>query len=268
MNLIYTQTNARPRMHGIIYAIALLLLITVVSCSKDNGNTNPAPIDPVVPADYGNFYKVIRVSNFKGDTTDNAPTTPKATMYYSLDSNKQVAESYQKTTKWDLSFGALYQSAIAGNNGKDVANNGYGTSAIGGVLILKQAFESVTDIPADDQFKTGKDLYSTDDAGAFGGGVGWYLYDFGGDIVGDKSYDKQHVVYALGDTITLADQTKLSPRTLVVRTANGNYAKMKMISVYKDAYSIDQWSRNTPHMYFTFEYVMVPKGSKKFEIKN
>ncbi len=45
------------------------------------------------------------------------------------------------------------------------------------------------------------------------------------------------------------------------------YAKVRMVSVYKDAFSVDKWSRNAPHMYLTFEYVMVPKGSKKFEIK-
>jgi len=40
-----------------------------------------------------------------------------------------------------------------------------------------------------------------------------------------------------------------------------------MISCYKDAFTADKWFIDTPHMYFTFEYVIVPKGSKKFEIK-
>ena len=248
-----------------VYAIALLVLFTAASCSKDS--TPITPVDPMKPEDYGNFYKVITVKNFKGDTTDNDPTAPKETLYYSLENNLQVTENYQKTTKWDLSFGALYQSAMAANNGRDINNYGYGTDATGGILILKQAFNDVVDIPSDDQFKTGKNLLSTDDAGAFGGGVGWYAYDFDGLLVGDGSYDKQHVAYAMGDTITLANKNKLSPRTIVVRTANGNYAKVKMISVYKDALTIDQWYRNVPHMYFTFEYVMVPKGSKKFETR-
>lgn len=248
-----------------------VLVALLAACGKDSDKATPVtpttPTDTTKPVDNGNFYKLLSVRNFQGDTTDNDPTAPKTTMYYSLEENKQIVESYQKTTKWDVSFSSLYSSALGGNNGKDATNFGSGNEAIGGILILQKAFDDVTDIPADDQFKTGNGVYMTDDAGAFGIGTGWYLYDFGGDIVGDKSYDKQHTVYAMSDTLTLASGKKLNPRTLVVRTATGNYAKIKMISVYKDALTIDKWSRNTPHMYFSFDYVLAPKGSKKFEIK-
>ncbi|SCC41944.1 HmuY protein [Chitinophaga costaii] len=243
------------------YALVFFLGLTVISCGKDDDK-----VEPEKP-DYGNFYKTISVRNFQGDTTDSNPTAPKVTLYYSLENNERVAESYQKTTRWDLSFGALYSSALAGNNGADQTNYGSGSSATGGILILAQAFDDVVDIPSDDQFKTGKDLFMTDNAGDFGTGTGWYIYDFGGTKVGDGSYDKQHVVYALGDGVTMADKTQIAPRTLVVRTANGNYAKIKMISVYKDALTIDKWTRNAPHMYFNFDYLMVPKGSTKFETK-
>ncbi|MNY71051.1 hypothetical protein D3C86_2093090 [compost metagenome] len=56
-------------------------------------------------------------------------------------------------------------------------------------------------------------------------------------------------------------------RTVIVRTANGDYAKIKMISGYKDAFTADKWFQTTPHMFYTFEYVVVPKGSTKFQIK-
>jgi hypothetical protein len=244
----------------------LLLAVSVTACKKSSVGPDPGPVDTTT-APAGNFYKLIRVENFKGDTTDADPTAPKATLFYSLEENVDRSSNYQKTSKWDISLGGLYNSFFAGNNGLDVNNWGYGTSARGGIIALKQRFEDVIDIPGDDLFKTGKDLIGTDDAGAFGSGIGWYLYDFGGDIVGDKSYDKQHVCYALGSGITLADGSAVGPRTLVFRTANGHYAKVRMISVYKDAFAPDKWFRNTPHMYFTFEYVMVPKGSKKFEIR-
>ncbi|MDO7744729.1 MAG: hypothetical protein MUP99_13170, partial [Pedobacter sp.] len=116
-------------------------------------------------------------------------------------------------------------------------------------------------------FKTGGTVVGTDKNGDFGEGTGWYLYDFGGRTVGDGSYEKEHVAYAIADGLTLANGTKLPARTIVLRTANGNFAKIKMISCYQNAFTPETWFRTTPHMFFTFEYVLAPKGSTKFEIK-
>lgn len=35
----------------------------------------------------------------------------------------------------------------------------------------------------------------------------------------------------------------------------------------EDSTVMDEWFRNTPHMYFTFEYVPVPSDSKKLKIR-
>ncbi|MFT3824977.1 MAG: HmuY family protein [Chitinophagaceae bacterium] len=239
-----------------VITVIAILATSIISCKKEGTNNDTSNPSDTVATDAGMFYKLHRVENFQGDTTDNAPTSVKATLYYSLEENISRTDSYQKTSRWDLAFGGLYNSFISGNNGSDSKNNGYGTTGKGGILVLAQAFDNVTDIPADSLFKTGKDIAGTDDSGSFGQGTGWYLYDFNGNILGDGSYDKQHVAYALPAT-----------RTVVVRTAKGNYAKLKMISCYKNAFTATQWFRNTPHMYFTFEYVLVPQGSKKFEIK-
>lgn len=232
------------------WLLAVALLLAVASCSKeDSPDPSPEPVDTV-------FYRLHRVENFQAVSDDTDPTTPPPAVYFSLESKKVVPDSYAKTSRWDLAFGGLYNSFLSGNNGADPANNGYGANGEGAICILKKKFEDVTDIPEEAAFRTGKDLIGTDDSGAFGQGTGWYLYDFGGKIKGDGSYEKQHVAYALPDI-----------RTIVVRTAKGNYAKIKMISCYKDAFTPDKWFRSTPHMYFTFEYVMVPKGSQKFEIR-
>lgn len=225
------------------------------SCSKSN---DPAPESkPDTPVQTGTvpFYKLQRVENLYAQSDDSNPTTELPPIYFSLENKEQEPATYQKTARWDIYFSSLYDSFIGCNNGKDQLNPGFNTNSTGGIIILKQAFESVTDVPADKDFSTSK-TFGTDDLGAFGEGTGWYLYDFGGTIRGDGSYDKQHVAYAMPES-----------RTLVVRTAAGNYAKIKMISCYKDAFTTDKWLRDTPHMYFTFEYVIVPKGSTKFEIK-
>ncbi|WP_442587405.1 HmuY family protein [Pedobacter sp. AW31-3R] len=232
--------------------VLMLAGVLAAGCSKDD---DPV-IEPEEPAGAVSYYKLQRTENFLAPTDDSNPTVTPATVYFSLETGKEVRASYAKTVRWDLAFGGLYNSFLSGNNGKDATNFGGGSIGQGGILILEKPFAEVTDVPADNLFRTGKNLIGTDNEGSFGEGIGWYLYDFGGNILGDSSYDKMHVAYALPER-----------RTVVLRTAKGDYAKIKMISCYKDAFTPDQWFRNTPHMYFTFEYVIVPKGSTKFEIK-
>ncbi|MES2454655.1 MAG: HmuY family protein [Bacteroidota bacterium] len=245
--------------------IALVAATFTVSCSK-NEDLKP---EEEVPEESSSvpFYKLQRVDNFAVETDDKNPTETKSAAYFSLETKQETPANYAKTARWDLGFNGLYNSFISGNNGKEGNNLGYGGAGTGGILIVEKPFNEVTDVPADADFKTKVGVVGTDSNGDFGQGTGWYLYDFGGSIVGDGSYDKMHVAYALSEATTLKNGTQLKARTLIIRTAKGNYAKVKMISCYKDAFTPDKWFRTTPHMFFTFEYVIVPKGSTKFEIK-
>lgn len=254
------------------FAILFFIAITLTACSSDEkpaeGEENGEEPGTEVPVNTTLFNKVIHVKNYQGSTSDANPTTPAATLYYSLEENKAVEGSYKKTRKWDLAFGGLYASFLSGNNGTNSQNNGYQASGVGGITIVAKPFDEVVDIPADTEFKTGIDVIGTDDAGSFGNGVGWYLYDFDGVVVTDGTNpQKAHVAYALGDPLKIKNGSTIPARTVILKTANGNYAKIKMISVYKDVYTSAEWFKDTPHMYYTFDYVMVPKGSTKFEIK-
>lgn len=244
--------------------IAIFGFMVVAGCSEED---DPVPItddDPKTeePGDEEGdlFYQLIRIENLAvdGSVDPNAPPeAPRAAFFFSLEDSTLRSELYQKTNKWDLAFGNIYNSFLSGNNGDDKDNYGYGANGVGGICILEQNFDDVTAIPPPEKFQTGRDEIGTDDLGFFGSGIGWYLYDFGGDIKGDGSYEKAHVAYALADT-----------RTIIIRTAKGNFAKIKMISCYKDAFTPEEWFRNTPHMYFTFEYVLVPAGSTEFETRS
>lgn len=252
--------------------VVFLAVALTVGCSSDDKPAESDNGDGEMPEteipDNGLFYKVIQVKNYQGSTSDANPTAPAATLYYSLEENKAVDGSYKKTKKWDLAFGGLYASFLSGNNGSNSQNNGSLAGGIGGITIVAKHFNDVVDIPADSEFKTGIDLIGTDDAGSFGNGVGWYLYDFGGEVVTDGTNpQKAHVAYALGEPLKIKNGTTIPARTIILKTANGNYAKIKMISVYKDVYTSADWFKDTPHMYYTFDYVMVPKGSTKFVIK-
>jgi hypothetical protein len=239
-----------------IYLLTILFAgcLLMAACSDDPEpaaeeppGEEPLPEDPDGGSAEGNFFKLIRVENLKGDIDADDESDKTIPMYYSLEENIPRAKNYAKTTRWDMSFSNIKNSAIAGNNGKDSRNFGSGNNATGGIYILEKTFDEVVDVPKDAVFKTDGFGYGTDDRGAFGTGIGWYLYDFTGTL------GPPHVAYAQRD------------RTLIVRTAKGNYAKVRMISIYKDAPEAPD--THTPSPYFTFEYVLVPKESTRFEIK-
>lgn len=236
------------------------------SCSKkDDSQPTPTP-EPEKVNNTVAFYKLQRVENFAATKENNSTVIP-ATVYFSLENKTGVTISYAKTNRWDLAFGGLFNSFLSGNNGVDKLNHGYGSTGKGGIMIVAKPFDQVTDVPADADFKTVSDFTGPDIAGDYGEGTGWYLYDFNGTRVRDGAYANQHIAYALSTDLLLKNGNNLSPRTVIVRTAKGNYAKIKVISCYKDAFTMAEWSRDVPHMFFTFEYVIVPAGSKKFEIK-
>ncbi|MFZ4860773.1 hypothetical protein ACL9RF_01165 [Sphingobacterium sp. Mn56C] len=248
-----------------VYALATVLIFSFAQCSKDKTDT-VLPLEPETSSPVP-YYRLQRVENLAAETDDNNPTIPKKEVLYSLRYKKERPLTYAKTTLWDISFSDLYNSMLAGNNHTDLSNSGYGGNGKGGITVLEKAFDEVVDIPNDNLFKTNKAAIGPDDSGAFGTGIGWYLYDFGGSIVGDGSANKSHVSYALGQQIILKNKDKAPIRTVVLRLANGDYAKIKMISCYKDIYNQDDMFKDTPHMFFTFEYIIVPAGSTKFEIK-
>jgi hypothetical protein len=249
------------------FVLIALLSLYITACKKEAAGIEdePGTDTTTTPADTV-FYKLTRVLNFAATAVDDANNVP-ATLYYSLESKKEIAAGYAKTRQWDIAFGGLYNSFLSGNNGSNGSNYGSGSSGTGGVLVLEQAFDAVTTVPNDAQFKTGANIVGTDDAGDYGQGTGWYLYDFGGVHVRNNEYENQHVAYALADTLRLANGAKINPRTVVVKTAKGNYAKIRFISCYKDLFKQSEWHRSAPHMYFTFEYVIVPAGSTRFEVK-
>ena len=254
------------------FCLLMLAIITgLTSCGKKE-NTVPEKekeeevTEEEMPANETLFYKLNRVENIPA-TQENNSSSDATPVFYSLDNKIILGATHQKTRNWDLAFGGLFNSFLSGNNGSNNTNLGKGSTAEGGILILSESFDNVINIPADSEFKTGGNLIGTDDYGYFGEGTGWYLYDFNGNIVRNGAEEDQHVAYTLYNGLTLKDNTVISPRTIVVKTAKGHYAKIKMISCYKDLYNPEDWKKSSPKMYFTFEYIMVPKGSTKFEIK-
>ncbi len=245
--------------------LAGFVLLSMAACDKKG--TMPEP-DPDPPGETLPYYKLLRVENMPTGTTDaSAPLDSRPPVFFKLGTNEIIDAKYSKTNRWDVSFGGMFNCYISGNNGKNGTNHGFMGPGIGGITIVDKHFDQVTDIPDDSRFQTAADVFGSDAAGNYGDKTGWFLYDFSGVIVSDGRANKQHVAYALGEPLTLWNGNVVQPRTLVVKTARGDYAKIKMISCYKGLYSPDLWFMDSPFIYFTFEYVLAPAGSKKFEIK-
>jgi len=266
MKITIIKLKRYARLRGILALVAIF----ATACSKKNDPTpkqdTPPPSGSTVP-----YYTLERVENLPDSLSDSDPTATQLPFYFSLAYKQVQPASYNKTTYWDICFSGIYNSFMSGNSGSNSTNAGYQGPGKGGIIIVAQDFNDVTDVPSDSQFQTGAAVVGTDGKGAFAATlttVGWYLYDYGGDVVGDGSADKQHVAYALGNAMKLADGSTLPARTVIVKMGNGDYAKIRMISCYKNAFTPDQMFINTPHMFFTFEYVIVPAGSTKFTIKN
>lgn len=233
----------------------------VASCLKDD---NPPIDDEVNP----NYYKLLRVENLPIAPTDEGSEPNEFDFYlYSLTENKTIPQTEVGAAKWDIAFGGTSTSFLSGKNGAEEHNYGTGSGAIGGIAIIQEAFDEVSRVPADIVFKTGGDVIGTDDEGDFGQGIRWYLYDFHGDIVRGGAEEDGHISYALSAPLTLRDGTVINPRTVIEKTANGDYTKIKMISCYKDLFEPEQWKKGGPIMYATFEYILIPSDSNTFEIR-
>ncbi len=146
---------------------------------------------------------------------------------FSLRTGQVVANTDSATTNWDIAF-----------NGTTILTNG-GSSGPGegGAVTMAAPFEEVLVAPADGAF-------FVDEAGspavAQGDNGGWYNYN-----------PQTHVV------------TPVPGRTLVVRTADGRYGKVRILSYYRDMpETIDE---NSESRYYTFDYVFQPDGSRSLE---
>jgi len=150
----------------------------------------------------------------------NANTKPY--IYFSLSTGKAVSADEAKTTKWDLAFS---KTTIAVNSG----TSGPGK---GGAQVIEQPFEMIKEAP--------KDGYKTDgeSGSAIPGGSGnsWYKYDMS--------------VHAI---------LPIVGRTILVKTAEGKFAKVEIISYYKGAPEDVPTEESS---YFTFRYALADANGK------
>lgn len=147
--------------------------------------------------------------------------------YFRFSDSTIVTGSDTLTNKWDIAFRKTTIYTNSGTSGK-----GKG----GAVVLTNTDFYELAEAPADG--------YKTDSTNApavpTGSGKGWYNYN-----------SQSHII------------TPIPGVVLVIRTGDGKYSKVQILSYYKGAPETP--SSSSQSGYYTFRYVYQSDGSRKFK---
>lgn len=244
----------------------ILLLMLFLGCDKEQ-----IIIEPEVELEAGieTFY----VENLATDSlaTSSSSTKP---MYYSLEKNQVVSEEYALTTEWDICFAGTYNGTIYVNNGNSTVSPGSGgpgkgllymhmldniesqyyaepgepLASLPSFELFDDAFDMTKEVPVSDEGFDSEYLYLD----FFGTQkFGWAYYDFYGKMFPDSDPAlTSHVCYSL-------------PRVIIVKTAKGNYAKLIIYSMYKDAPTVPD--RTISPGFLTLKYSIQRDGSTNLD---
>lgn len=149
--------------------------------------------------------------------------------FFSLERNEVVAPADSATTKWDIAFRSTTMLTNGGTSGPGA----------GGAFVQRAvSFDSYKTIPPDSAFRTDNNRVPAY-AIPIGSGNGWYNYNGATNVI-----------------------TPIPGNIIVVRTATGKYAKVEILSYYKDAPPTPA-ATDVPR-YYTFRFIYQPNGSKNF----
>ncbi|QNK62532.1 HmuY family protein [Pedobacter sp. PAMC26386] len=160
-----------------------------------------------------------------------------APFYFSFKTGAKIDISKKSTTEWDISFTKEYNSYVSANN----AANNPGSAGKGAMIVVNQNYNDLKEAPSDTEFTTNAIPAAGWDSGA---GNGWYFYEL-----------KTHIAVPVKN------------RTYVLRTADGKFAKLQLISMYKGAPATVS-DLNWPAPYFTFRYYVQQDGSRNLSTKD
>jgi hypothetical protein len=173
------------------------------------------------------------VSNLPADPATSPPTGPPPSCYtckytlFSFATGDVVANSDSATSKWDIGFNGTIIIVNSGTSGPGTA----------GAIVQTGVFDEIVVAP-DAGYKVDDKNGSPTHAIPTGSDNGWYHYN------------------AAEFTIT-----PIAGRVLIIKTAEGKYAKMEILNYYKDAPATPNYMTDADR-YYTFRYVYQADGSK------
>lgn len=215
----------------ILPVIAMLCItIVITSCTKE-----------VIKPDLEDGKSTV-IKDLAGDVGNTVGSgIPFAPFYFSFSTGTKVDTTKKISTDWDIAFAKEYNSYVSFNNGTNTTSFGYGGTGKGAMVVVNKAYDQVTEAPSDAEFTTNGITAAGWDSGA---GNGWYFYEL-----------KTHIAVPVIN------------RTYVLRTAEGKYAKLQLISMYKGAPATVS-DLNWPAPYFTFRYYVQQDGSRNLSTKD
>lgn len=210
-------------MNKLHFNFAIVAFATSFLFSSCSKDETVAPEKPLVAQ---------TVRNLAADATINPTTgqpqapTGKFTLF-SFATNAVVANADSASTKWDIGFRGTTM----------IVNGGAVRKGQGGAYIFTGLFDELKEISATQAFAT--DETATALAITTGSGKGWYNYDAPNNWI-----------------------SPIAGKVLVIKTGDGKFAKVEILSYYKDAPAVP--SPTAIARYFTFRYIYQANGSKKF----
>jgi len=148
--------------------------------------------------------------------------------FFSLRTNSIVPLADSATNLWDVAF---YSTKILTNGG----TSGIG---MGGGALMLQSFDNVTSAPADNLILTDNSTAAL--AIPTGSGNGWYVYDGVNNVI-----------------------NPIAGRTLVIRTADGKFAKMEILNYYQNAPAVP--TSADVSRYYKFRFSIQTDGSRNLK---
>jgi hypothetical protein len=153
--------------------------------------------------------------------------------FFSIESNSSIASVDSNSKKWDIGLRGTTIITNAGSSGP----------GLGGAFVFKGTFDELKTISADSTFRT--DNAPTAYAIPTGSNKGWYVLDFVTNLL-----------------------SPIPGRVLVIRTANGKYAKVEILNYYKGgttppANATDA-EKSSKQRFYTFRFTYQSNGTKTF----
>ncbi|TKS57274.1 HmuY family protein [Mesohalobacter halotolerans] len=145
----------------------------------------------------------------------------------------ETGQETNSDTDWDIAFRG---TTIAVNGGTETGTTDEPLrTSDAGVTIVNGTFEDITEVTEDIEFdQDGQDGFAI----PTGSGNGWYNYDFATNIL-----------------------SPIPGKIIVVKTSDGKYAKIEILSYYEDAPSDIDPFEDAPR-YYTFRYAYNPNDGQ------
>ncbi len=214
----------------------LSIALSVVACKKDSSTS----IDKTNDGSFKVYSEgnVTYVQNLVGDSilginaTTGQPYGSGKFTFFSLVNGTLVSNADSATNNWDI---AVRGTTILTNAGTSGPGNG-------GAYVQVGTYADVTAVSPDSTFRTdAAPVYAI----RTGSNKGWYVYDGANNLI-----------------------TAIPGRVLVIRTANGKYAKLEITNYYRGgatpAATASDAIKLSEQRYYNFRYTYQANGSTTF----